>query len=356
MASGDSDQEKTEDATPARREEFRKKGQVAQSKELASVLTLFGAVLVIWMLSASQFESMREIFDASFGGRMVENVRSDNIIPAATFAFKKAFMIVLPPFAIFFVFGFLSNVLQIGFLQNEEALKFDLQKIDPMQGLKRLFSMKSVVEGVKAVFKVLLVMGVVAMVFKEEITTIPAMMQMSIPMAMAYIGDITLKVLGGVGFLMLVISGMDYAFQRYQLEQQMRMSKQEIKEEYKTREGDPLVKSRIRRIQREMAQKRMMADVPKADVIITNPTHIAIALKYDGSTPAPQLIAKGANKVAERIKEIAREHNIPVVENKPLARTIFKTLEIGNVIPRELYQAVAEVLSYVFRLKKRVVN
>jgi flagellar biosynthetic protein FlhB len=152
---------------------------------------------------------------------------------------------------------------------------------------------------------------------------------------------------------MLVIAGADYFYQRWDLEKKMMMTKQEVKEEHKQREGDPMIKSRIRRIQREMASKRMMADVPTADVVITNPTHIAVVLKYSDNLPAPQIVAMGADLIAEKIKEIARENNIPIVENKPLARTIFKTLKIGQVIPRELFVAVAEVLSYVYRLRRK---
>jgi flagellar biosynthetic protein FlhB len=156
--------------------------------------------------------------------------------------------------------------------------------------------------------------------------------------------------------LFFALAGADYLFQRWDLEKQMMMSKQEVKEEHKSREGDPLIKSRIRRIQRDVAQRRMMQEVPKATVIVTNPTHIAVALKYDETTPAPQVIAMGADLIAEKIKAMAREHRIPVIENKPLARTIFKTMKIGQVIPRELYVAVAEVLSYVFKLKRKVLK
>jgi len=171
-----------------------------------------------------------------------------------------------------------------------------------------------------------------------------------------YVNDITLKLFAGVGFFMMVIAGADYFFQRFDLEEKMKMTKQEVKEELKSREGDPLIKSRIKKVQRELAMRRMMDDVPKADVIITNPTHIAVAICYDQTMIAPKILAKGAGDVAERIKEKAREHDIPIVENKPLARLIYKTIEIGHSIPRELYTAVAEVLSYVYKLKKKVMG
>jgi flagellar biosynthetic protein FlhB len=175
----------------------------------------------------------------------------------------------------------------------------------------------------------------------------------SVNQLFAYLGEVTFNLLSGVGVFVGVLAGLDFLFQRWDLEKQMRMTKQEVKEEHKSREGDPLVRARIRRVQREMATRRMMDEVPKADVVITNPTHIAVALRYSETMVAPTIVAKGAGAIAEKIKQVARDKGIPVVENKPLARTIFKTLEIGQAIPRELYTAVAEVLSYVFRLKKK---
>jgi flagellar biosynthetic protein FlhB len=182
---------------------------------------------------------------------------------------------------------------------------------------------------------------------------IPQYIQAPIAVSLSYLGTLAIKLFTTVGFTILGLALLDYFFQRWDLEKQMMMTKQEIKEENKQREGDPMIKARIRRIQRDVAQRRMMEKVPKADVIVTNPTHIAIALKYDDTLPAPQVIAKGADLIAEKIKSIAREHNIPIVENKPLARTIFKTLKIGQVVPRDLFVAVAEVLAYVFKLKRK---
>jgi len=169
-------------------------------------------------------------------------------------------------------------------------------------------------------------------------------------------GEVFFKLFAGVGFFMAVLAGFDYLYQHWEMEKKMRMTKQEVKDELKSREGDPLIRARIRYVQREMANKRMMEAVPKADVIITNPTHIAVALQYNEKTVAPKLVAKGAGLIAEKIKEIAQKNNVSIVENKPLARTIFKTLNIGQIIPRELYTAVAEVLSYVYKLKKKVLK
>src|SRR5690606_788288 len=194
---------------------------------------------------------------------------------------------------------------------------------------------------------------VVYLLLESEIGKIPYLVSSSPGEIITYIGSVCGRLLFGVGLVTVVLAAADYFFQRWDLERRMMMSKQEIKEEVKQREGDPMIKARIRRIQREVANRRMMEAIPKADVIVTNPTHIAVALKYSADLPAPQVIAKGADLIAEKIKSIARENNIPIVENKPLARTIFKTLKIGQVIPRELFVAVAEVLSYVYRLRRK---
>ena len=246
--------------------------------------------------------------------------------------------------------------MQVGFVINEEALQLKFEKLNPVEGFKRIMSLRSWVEGLKAVIKVVVVGMIVFWILENDILKLPILVNFSIEQIIAYIGDITVRLFLGVGVFMIILATIDYGFQRFELEKQMKMTKQEVKEEHKSREGDPLIKARIRRIQREMANRRMMTEVPKADVIITNPTHIAVALKYDHTMAAPTVIAKGADLVAEKIKSLAKEHSIPVVENKPLARTIFKTIKIGQNIPRELYTAVAEVLSYVYRLKKRKVT
>lgn len=353
MAESDSG-EKTEDATPQRREDFRKRGQVTQTKELGTVLLLFSSVLAMWLLGQFFMKTLVEIFSHSFTDYIIRGVREGDYLVIFFEVIKKMMILVSPLFGLFFVVAFASSALQIGFLVNEEALQFKIEKLNPMEGLKRIFSLRSLVEGAKAIFKVTCVGVVLLLVVKSEIELIPHLVSFSVPEIMVYLGDITFKLLVGVGFFMTVIAFADYMFQRFDLEKKMRMSKQEVKEELKSREGDPLIKSRIRRVQREMAQRRMMQDVPTADVVITNPTHIAVALKYDSNSIAPIIVAMGADSIAEKIKEIARNNNVPVMENKPLARVIFKTLKIGQMIPRELYTAVAEVLSYVYKLKKKV--
>ena len=343
--------EKTEEPTQQRREDFRKRGQVAQTKELASVFMIFTALLTIWFLGRFFLVQISEVFEMSFGNFVA--IKGGSLSGPFMFAFKKTLLLVAPVAMIVWVVSFASSVVQVGFLTNEEALKIQFEKINPVSGLKRIFSIRSMVEGIKAIFKLVIVGAISYAVLETEIFTIPKLVNYSVSQLFVYLGEVTLKLFGGVGFFMAVLAGVDYLFQRWELEQKMRMTKQELKEELKSREGDPLIKARIRRTQRELAQRRMMEDVPKADVIITNPTHIAVAVQYSELMIAPTIVAKGADRVAEKIKEIARENKIPIIENKPLARTIFKTIEIGQVIPKELYTAVAEVLSYIYKLKRK---
>lgn len=345
--------ERTEEATEQRREDFRKRGQVAQTKEFASVLLLFASVLLIWALSRFFFQQIAEIFHQSMGDDLVSAVRTGEWRSIARSAMVATALILGPILGVMFIVSFLSSVMQIGFLQNEEALEIKWERLDPVEGAKKLLSLRACLEGLKAVLKVIVILLISYFLLDDQIRLLPTLMSFSISQIMAFIGTLTVRLLFGTGLFMLALSLLDYLYQRWDLEKQMRMTKQEVKEEIKSREGDPMIKARIKRIQRDVASRRMMEEVPKADVIVTNPTHIAVALKYDETMVAPRVIAKGADLVAEKIREIAKQHGIPLVENKPLARAMFKTLKIGQSIPRELYTAVAEVLSYVFKLKRR---
>lgn len=350
----DEDQEKTEQASDTRREDFRKKGQVAQSRELASALFLLAGAGAIFVLSKFFLVQLVEVFQYSFGLEMVAAVKEGDLFTALKMAGSKVFILTAPVLLIAFIVGVGSSVVQVGFLNVEDALSPKFEKLNPIEGFQKLFSLRSVIEAVKAFLKLVFIGAIAVMIIKAEVFKVPSMIQFSADQLIHYMGAITVKLMAAIGMAMFVLAAADYFFQRWDLNKKMMMTKQEVKEEHKQREGDPLIKARIRRVQREMANRRMMDKVPQADVIITNPTHIAVALKYDQNLPAPQVIAKGADLIAEKIKAIAKEHNIPVIENKPLARTIFKTLKIGQVIPKELFVAVAEVLSYVYRLRRKV--
>lgn len=345
--------EKTEEATQTRREEFRRQGQVAQSRELASALFLLLGIGSVLLLGQFFLNQIVDLFQQTMGASVAHSWKDGDVMTAVKIAGEKLFFLIGPLALISLIIGLGSTLLQVGFLQVEDAFSVDFNKINPLEGFKRVFSLKSLVEAFKAVCKFILVGSIVYMILKSETVKIPWLIQSDVNNILSYLGTMAAKLFGGVGVAMAALTVADYFFQRWDLEKRMMMSKEEVKRETKEREGDPLIRSRIRRIQRDLANRRMMDKVPKADVIVTNPTHIAVALKYDDKLPAPQLVAKGADLVAERIKKIAQEHKIPIVENKPLARTIFKTLKIGQLIPRELFVAVAEVLSYVYRLKKK---
>lgn len=349
-----SDQEKTEEATAQRREDFRRRGQVAQTRELSSVFILLGIAICTWMMGQFFLQQVLDIYELSYTSIQPHESGMSVILPLMGSLGLKAFYIMGPIFlmVVFLTSG--SSILQVGFLFSEEALTPDINKINPVSGFKRIFSLRSLMEGLKSILKFLFIGGTAYVILKDSADTMPKLLFLGPAEILAYVSSTVFSLIIGIGGLMLVIALVDFLYQKYAMEEQMKMTKQEVKDEVKTREGDPLIKARIRKIQKEVAQKRMMADVPKADVVITNPTHLACALKYDPEkNAAPILIAKGQDLVAKKIREIAKENNIPVVENKPLARTIFKTMELGQVIPRELFAAVAEVLAYVFRMKRK---
>lgn len=353
--SDESLEEKTEQATQQRRDDFRKSGQVVQSKEVANILVLMGVILTCYFLSREFLSQVELLFRSSFTDFFVTGARSGDIFPAFKFAFTKAFAIIAPVLGIAVIMGVSSTLMQVGFLSAWEHISPDIERINPLKGFGKIFNVRSLIEGAKSIMKIVVITTVIFMIVKNEMLFTPHLVQLSVGQIFTYIGHLLFKLLGGICIFMTIVAVLDYALQRWDLEKRMRMTKQEVKEEFKQREGDPLIKSRIKRIQRELSQKRMMNDVPKADVIITNPTHIAVAIQYDRvAMAAPTLVAKGADLIAEKIKEIARKHNIPIVENKPLARTIFKTMKIGHAIPKTLYNAVAEVLAYVYKLKGKI--
>jgi flagellar biosynthetic protein FlhB len=249
----------------------------------------------------------------------------------------------------------LGNVIQFGFLFSWEPIMPKLNKLNPIQGMSRFFSLRSLTEIIKFVVKVLPVGFIVYRAIKKEVPFIMPLADQSVLEIGAYMGKTAIRIMLRSSWVLLVLAILDYAYQRWEHQKGLKMTKHEVKDEMKQQEGDPQVKGRIRRVQREWARRRMMEAVPKADVVITNPVQLAIAISYNNETmAAPEVVAKGADIVADRIRQIARSHGIPVVENKPLARALFREVEIGKRIPVALYKAVAEVLAYVYRLKNRI--
>jgi len=263
------------------------------------------------------------------------------------------FVLTLAPlFAAIVIAAVLSNIMQVGFLLSAESIKPKFSKLNPLKGFERLFSKQSIMELVKSLLKLAIVGGVGYFTIKGEIKNLLFLGDMELHSIITYTFATIFKLFITCTIAMIFVVAIDYAFQKWDFEKRLRMSKNEIKDEFKKTEGDPLIKSRIRSIQMQMAKKRMMHDVPDADVVITNPTHFAVAIKYDGLTMgAPKLLAKGAGGIAKRIKELAAQHDIPIVENKELARSLYSLVEVGQEVPGVLYQSIAEVLAYIYRIK-----
>jgi len=351
-------QDKTEKATPRRRREARKKGQVAQSKEISSVLILLTTMGVFYFAGSWIFYNFSGVFTGIYGN--IGTLSLNNASEAGLFLgtiFEYLISILVPIFLPIIVAAVVANVAQVGFEMHSQPLQPKLSKLNPISGMKKFVSLKSLVELVKSILKILIVGGVAYVIIEKEMRYFPSLMQKSVVDILLFIAEVTFKIFFFVCLVMIFLAVLDYVYQRWQHEKSLKMSKQEVKDERKQTEGDPKIKARIRSIQLEMAQRRMMEAIPEADVVITNPTHLALAVKFDAKEMvAPTVLAKGSGFIAERIKEVAREHHVPIVEDKPLAQAMFKLVEIGDFIPVELYRAVAEVLAYVYRLKGQYAN
>lgn len=345
------DQDRTEPATPKKREEARKKGQIANSRELTSVLVLLSALSVFYFSGGWMFHQLAGIMKTVFGQAGQLDFGVQNVQSLMWFLFQKVVMIMAPLIAVVAIAGIFGNIAQFGFLLTGEPLIPKLNKLNPLQGIKRLISVRGGVELGKSILKVIIIGGVAYIMIRGEMTKIPAIVTISVSSIMDFMGQVGLKLGFYTCLVLIILAAIDLVFQRWQHERDLRMTKQEVKDEFRQREGDPMVRSRIRAIQRELAMHRMMDAVPDATVVITNPTHLAVAIKFKRSMQAPMVVAKGAGHLAARIKEIAAEHDIPVIEQQPLARALFKNVEIDQYIPADLYHAVAEILAYVYRLK-----
>jgi flagellar biosynthetic protein FlhB len=352
MAENDKDQERTEQATPKRREESREKGQVAKSREVSSAAILAACLIYFHFNASGMMNQIQEVIRWIFMESAQQDFNVQTMHRLITGLAFKTMILMIPLFLTVLAIGVLSNVIQVGILFSAEPILPKLSKIDPIQGFQRLFSLKSLVELFKNILK-MSVVGIVAyQTVKKEIIVLPTLMDQSVSGILIYIGRTSYRIMGLACIVLIMLAILDYAYQRWEHEKSLRMSKKDIRDEYKHTEGDPVIKGRIKRQQREMARKRMMANVPRADVVITNPTHLAVALRYDSEKMiAPVVIAKGAGFIAEKIKEISKVHSIPVIENKPLAQVLYKIVDVDQVVPENLYKAVAEILAYVYGLK-----
>jgi len=349
------EEDKTEPATPKKREDAREKGQVAQSRDVATVALLATAALALGSgLGAGLGRMLVEVARSSWGGALLQPDSLEDY-HALLLHHGLRMALALAPFALLFmVVGSAANVAQVGWLVTTEALAFKIDKLDPIAGLRRMFQLDRLYELVKSIAKLAVVVWILWLVLGPALPTIFALLGADV----FDIGRVGGALLRRTVWIILAVfaafAAFDFFWQNWQFEKKLRMTKQEVRDEAKQREGDPKVKSRIRQIQREVAQRRMFEAIQDADVVVVNPTHYAVALQYRPAVQAsPKVLAKGRNLIALRIRRRAEELGIPIVENPPIAQLLYKTAKLDREIPEELFQAVAEVLAYVYKLDPR---
>jgi len=349
----DSFQDKTEPASPKKMEDARKKGDVAKSRELSSITILAAGIIFMFFNAKDMTMTLGYNIRKSFS-QIPDIISSNDFAPTIISVVITDFLLlIIPLMIVLMIVAMLTNLLQTGIIFSVEPLTPKASKIDPIKGLGKVFSKRSLVELAKSILKIAIVGWVAFSALKDDIPHLIPLLYQENTQIFAMLGELAFKVLVRCCCIILLMAILDFMYQKWEHSEKLKMTKQELKDEHRQSEGDPMVKSRIRSIQREMARRRMMEEVPQADVVITNPTHLSIALKYkaDEGGKAPVIVAKGANNIAFKIREIAKEHGIPMMENKPLAQNLYK-LDIGTEIPPQFYQAVAEILAYVYGLKK----
>lgn len=348
--------DKTEEPTDKKRRDARKKGQVAKSQELNAAFVLLAGFFVIKVLWEYIYGNIAGYSAYIFANLATFSISTESItelfLGIMMLLAKTAFPIMLG----ILIFALGINFFQVGLMISTEKLEPKLDNLNPINGFGRIFSKRSLVELLKSLFKILVIGFFLYLYLKDEIPFMPYFIYYDLPHSLAEIADKIFVMAFQVIGVIMVLAVADYAYQTWQTTQDLMMTKQEVKDEYKQTEGDPQIKGKIKQKQRQMAMSRMMQEVPKADVIVTNPTHLAVALLYQPGMTAPVVLAKGQDLVAQRIKEVARENNIMIVENKPLARALYDAVEVGGTVPNELYKGVAEILAYVYRIKKKNVN
>ncbi len=346
-------QERTEQATPRKVEKARQEGQVAQSPEVGSVAVLGAAAFAFWafrqMTGDTLMALMQTVWIRAFEIDLTELANRNS----AVLAFALMAKVAGPYMVTFALVGLAASVAQVGWHVSGKALQPKLEKLDIIKGMSRLVSKRSAMELLKSVAKIAILASVGYWTIAGRLSALPASADASLGLFLFLAWDLVSTLFLRVLVALLLLAILDYAFQRWQTAEDLKMTRQEVRDEMKETDGDPHVKSRIRRLQQEMARRRMLQAVPEADVVVTNPTHFAVALKYaGGSDPAPRVVAKGADLIAHRIKEVANEAGVPVIEDPPTARALYRLSDIGSFIPQELYGAVAEILALVYRRKQ----
>lgn len=350
--------EKTEPATGKKLQDARKEGQVAKSKEVVNALSLITLFLIIKLWISTMGNQLLAVFPDIYNMIPEAVINWNGYMPRRdTYVLFQQMLlnilkIVAPIFVVTFVVSFLGDFVQIKWMVTTKPLKPKFNKLNPINGFKRFFSANSLVELLKSVLKIGLISYIAYDFLKDKMSYLFLFYDMPLMQAIALIGELVTDLGIKIAVVYIVIAAADYIYQKFKFKNDMKMTKQEVKDEYKQQEGDPQVKGKIRQKMQEVSRRRMMQSLPQADVVITNPTHYAVAIKYDPQVAdAPIVIAKGEDYMARKIKEVAKEHNIEIVENKPLARMLYANVDIGQMVPPELYQAVAEVLAFVYHLK-----
>ncbi|MBF0241548.1 MAG: flagellar biosynthesis protein FlhB [Desulfamplus sp.] len=352
MAEAPGGGEKTEDASSRKLQKAREQGQVAKSMEIPSVFVLLAGVIALRAFASMIYKDFLAILDHTLRFEGVPSFTDSDVINLFFKYSEIMFMILMPILAAVFIAAIVSTIFQVGFHVSWESIEPKLSKINPLAGFSRIFSMQSLFELVKSVLKLVIVFLVAYLAVKNELNNIIRLYDNSIGFILYYIMKLSFNIVIKVLLVMAILAILDYAYQKWKFLEDQKMTKQEVKDEFKQTEGDPMVKSKIRQIQAQAARQRMMADVPKADVVVTNPTRLAVAIKYDGMTmEAPTVLAKGSGAVAANIRKVAEEAGVPLVENRELARNLYSMVDIGQTVPAELFQAVAELLAYVYKLK-----
>lgn len=348
--------EKTEKATPKKRTDARKKGQVLKSQDVSAALVLLALFMFLFLFAPIIQEVLFTFLIQAFQKNiLIETITPDTVMTMYTDSLKEMAKMILPIMLLAVVAGVGANFMQFGFLFTTETMKIDLKKMDPIKGIKKIISVRAIVNLLKSLLKITFIGTVTTVVVWTNIEEVLSLSFQSPWDTLTTVAKLV-GIMGIAASLTLVfIALLDYIYEKYEYEKQLKMSKQDIKDEYKNSEGDPKIKGKIKQKQREMAMRRMMQEIPNADVVITNPTHYAIALKYDDqSMEAPTVVAKGTDFIAQKIKLIAKENDIVMVENRPLARAMYDQVEIGQQVPEEFFKAVAEILAYVYRIKRKI--
>ena len=345
--------EKTEDASSRKLSKAREEGQVAKSIEIPSVLVLLSGAVALYWSARFMYEEFARVFHFNLRFERVPELNPLDAVRLLAYHFQEIVLMCLPVFVAVCVTALIANFAQVGFEVSWKAMEPKLSRLNPINGFKNKFSSRAVVEFVKTLVKVFVVGLVCYFVTIGEMTDVATLYDRGTGSILLFLLIESFWIFVKVCLIMIVVAILDYAYQKWKFLEDQKMTKKEVKDEAKQTEGDPMVKSRIRQLQQEAARKRMMAEVPEADVVVTNPTRLAVALKYDNtSMEAPVVVAKGAGPVAKNIRRIARENEVPLVEDKQLARNLYKYVDIGGEVPMEYYQAVAELLAYVYRLKQ----